>query len=65
MKKYRCKHTNTDLIECYTVSQNSSSLFAIVATDDYERKTASVLIDYEQAQELIEQLTDFMINGVK
>lgn len=65
MKKYHCRHTSTDLIECYIVDYNSTSLFAIVATDDFERKTASALIDYEQAQDLIDQLTDFMRKGAK
>lgn len=64
---YKCTVTPTDKIGCYvTVAERQGQpqpLFAVVATDNQNDKV-SVLLDYEKAQELIEQLTDFMMKGV-
>lgn len=65
---YKCTVTPTDKIGCYvTVAERQGQpqpLFAVVATNKREDKV-SVLLDCEQAQDLIDQLTNFMINGVK
>lgn len=63
---YKCLVTPTDKIGCYvtTSERQGQPLFAVVATNEQEDKV-SVLLDYEQAQDLIDQLTDFMITGVK
>ena len=64
---YKCGVAPTDKIGCYvTTSERQGQpqpLFAVVATNEREDKV-SVLLDYEQAQDLIDQLTDFMMKGV-
>lgn len=62
---YKCAITPTDKIGCYvtTSERQGQPLFAVVATNNQNDKV-SVLLDYEKAQELIEQLTDFMMKGV-
>ena len=62
---YKCGVAPTDKIGCYvtTSERKGQPLFAVVATNEREDKV-SVLLDYEQAQDLIDQLTDFMIKGV-
>lgn len=62
---YKCPVTPTDKIGCYvtTSERQGQPLFAVVATNEREDKV-SVLLDYEQAQDLIDQLTDFMMKGV-
>lgn len=62
---YKCGVAPTDKIGCYvtTSERKGQPLFAVVATNEREDKV-SVLLDYEQAQDLIDQLTDFMMKGV-
>lgn len=62
---YKCEVTPTDEISCYVTYQERVGipLFALVATNERNDKV-SVLLDYEKAQQLINQLTDFMMKGV-
>ena len=62
---YKCGVAPTDKIGCYvtTSERKGQPLFAVVATNNQSAKV-SVLLDYEKAQELIDQLTDFMMKGV-
>lgn len=62
---YNCAVVATDKIGCYVTYQERAGvpLFAVVATNKQQDKV-SVLLDYEQAQELIDQMTDFMRKGV-
>lgn len=62
---YKCGVAPTDKMGCYvtTSERKGQPLFAVVATNEREDKV-SVLLDYEQAQDLIDQLTDFMMKGV-
>lgn len=62
---YKCGVAPTDKIGCYvtTSERKGQPLFAVVATNERNDKV-SVLLDYEKAQQLINQLTDFMMKGV-
>ena len=62
---YECEVTPTDEISCYVTCLELAGipLFALVATNEQDDKV-SVLLNYEKAQQLINQLTDFMMKGV-
>lgn len=62
---YHCEITPTDSLKCYITNSEiqGKPLFAVEATTASAGGDIIVLLNYEKAQELIDQLSGFMVRG--